>query len=278
MIRYFATLMFLALSLLGLSTSVAAAPLGTSFTYQGQLRDNAQPANGLYDFQFRLLDQAAGGSVIAGPTVLQDIPVENGIFSADIDFGATFNGDARWLEISVRNGASAGTFDLLSPRQTLNAAPYAMYALSGNPGPQGPSGIVQVSNFSGVISPIQAGGGAAPWVFAGPTTTVSVNSAQRLLGAGTASVNKTGIPYSLSYGLCQRIAGSGGALTNFNVSNYPDIINNPGQSISLSASASTAPLAASATYEVGFCVKNKQPIGGPDLNSDFVTGWVMVVN
>ncbi|MBK9657103.1 MAG: hypothetical protein IPO66_17295 [Rhodanobacteraceae bacterium] len=121
--------------------SATAAPVGTEFTYQGRLQDGAQPAMGLYDFEFRLHSQlgSPGGSVTA-PVVLDDVPVENGVFSVVLDFGAAeFIGDARWLSIAVRDGDSVGAYETLSPRQKLTAAPYALYALSGNPGPQGPA-------------------------------------------------------------------------------------------------------------------------------------------
>ena len=36
------------------STVGWAVPMGTAFTYQGQLNDSESPANGLYDFWFEL--------------------------------------------------------------------------------------------------------------------------------------------------------------------------------------------------------------------------------
>jgi hypothetical protein len=48
-----------------------------------------------------------------------------------LDFGASaFNGDARFLEIRVRPGASGGAFTTLSPLQPITPAPYAL-ALPG---------------------------------------------------------------------------------------------------------------------------------------------------
>jgi hypothetical protein len=41
-----------------------------------------------------------------------------------------FGGDARWLEVDVRPGASAGSYNTLTPRQALTATPYALYALN----------------------------------------------------------------------------------------------------------------------------------------------------
>ena len=40
----------------GMSLVTIAAPMGTAFTYQGQLMDKNKPADGSYDFQFNLYD------------------------------------------------------------------------------------------------------------------------------------------------------------------------------------------------------------------------------
>ncbi len=129
----------LALLLLVVATIVRADPLGTGFTYQGQLSDNGSPANGSYDFEFSLYTSATGGTAV--DTV--DIPglaVSGGLVNADLDFTAVpFDGTALWVEVSVRP-AGGGTYTTLSPRQSLEATPYALYALSGNPGPAGPPG------------------------------------------------------------------------------------------------------------------------------------------
>ena len=47
---------------LGCVTTALATPLGTTFTYQGQLNDNGAPANANYDFQFSLFTGASGGT------------------------------------------------------------------------------------------------------------------------------------------------------------------------------------------------------------------------
>jgi hypothetical protein len=65
-------------------------------------------------------------------------PVQNGLFTVQIDFtdamwGDVYfylNGDARWLRIGVRPGASTGTYTYLAPLQPLTPAPYAL-ALPG---------------------------------------------------------------------------------------------------------------------------------------------------
>lgn len=114
------------------SVALAGTPVGHAITYQGKLQDAGQPANGLFDFTFTLSDALDGGTAVAAPILLEDIPVENGIFSVQLDFGAgVFQGDARFLDIGVREGSSVGAFDALVPRQPLTAAPYALHALDG---------------------------------------------------------------------------------------------------------------------------------------------------
>ncbi|MHC4521776.1 MAG: hypothetical protein ACYTAS_24550, partial [Planctomycetota bacterium] len=66
----------------------ALEPVGTGFTYQGQLKEGGVPANGEYDFVFGLFDDAEGGSQIGGYVFINDWPVANGLFAVQIDFGA----------------------------------------------------------------------------------------------------------------------------------------------------------------------------------------------
>ena len=111
----------------------AQATLGTAFTYQGQLKKAGNPLSGTCDFQFTLWDAAGSGSPPTGGnqigiTQTATISVTNGLFTAQIDFGAdAFQGNARWLQIAVK---CAGDTDYitLSPRQALTAAPYSLYA------------------------------------------------------------------------------------------------------------------------------------------------------
>ncbi len=105
---------------------VAQATVGTSFTYQGQLLDGGAPADGTYDFQFKLFDAQTGGTQVGSTVTLNDVPVSNGLFTVDLDFGEVFDGRALWLEVWVRPGSSTGSYAKLSPRQALNPAPYAL--------------------------------------------------------------------------------------------------------------------------------------------------------
>jgi hypothetical protein len=135
---------------------LAAAPLGTGFTYQGRLTDGGLPANGSYDLRVLLFDAESGGAQV-GTTVTQaSVAVAAGVFSTVLDFGAgVFDGSARWLEIGVRP-AGGGAYTTLTPRQPLTAAPYALFAATGNPGPAGPQGP------EGDVGPVGATGAAGP--------------------------------------------------------------------------------------------------------------------
>jgi len=107
---------------LGWSTNaLVAAPLGTAFTYQGQLRDGGLPAGGTYKLEFKLYDALTVGSQVGSTLTLNGVVVTNGLFAVQLDFGAQFAGSARWLEIVV-NGTP------LSPRQELKPVPNSVYA------------------------------------------------------------------------------------------------------------------------------------------------------
>jgi hypothetical protein len=110
--------------------AVDPVDMGSAFTYQGRLMDGSNPANGVYDFIFRLYDDAVvTPPVPIGTVVLDDYTVTNGLFMAELDFGAdAFTGYERWLEIGVRSGSSSIPFTSLSPRQKINPAPYATFA------------------------------------------------------------------------------------------------------------------------------------------------------
>lgn len=107
----------------------AASALGSGFTYQGRLLDGASPANGVFDFQFVLYDEGTGGAQV-GPIVNRfGVAVVGGFFTVQLDFGGeAFTGQARWLDVGVREAGSASFFSTLSPRQPLTAVPYALYA------------------------------------------------------------------------------------------------------------------------------------------------------
>ncbi|HMQ16296.1 MAG TPA: hypothetical protein PKC49_10005 [Phycisphaerae bacterium] len=105
------------------------APPEAVFSYQGVLRDQNAPANGAFDFEFRLYDASTGGVPLAQARTLEDVEVNGGLFTVAVDYrGVAFSGIPQWVEIAVRPGDSSGPFTPLSPRQQLTAVPFALGA------------------------------------------------------------------------------------------------------------------------------------------------------
>lgn len=152
-----------------LSTALAQ---GTAFTYQGRLDDNGVPANGSYDLRFILYDADPGGSQ-QGPILTNAATaVANGLFLVTLDFETNFPGADRFLEIAVRTNGG-GAFAILTPRQKLAPAPYAIFAgAAGNL--SGP--------FSGDVSGTQ---GATMIASVGGVTAVNVASGANAANAAT---------------------------------------------------------------------------------------------
>ncbi|HSY17300.1 MAG TPA: hypothetical protein VK815_03160 [Candidatus Acidoferrales bacterium] len=118
---------------------------GTAFTYQGRLNDGGLPANGAYDLRFALFDAFTNGNAIGLPQTNRAVPVSNGIFTTNIDFGPVFNGNNFWLSVGVRTNGNAGSFTLLFPLQPLKPVPYAIFANTA-------------SNLLGTVSSAQISG------------------------------------------------------------------------------------------------------------------------
>jgi hypothetical protein len=173
------------LSLLGSAT--VAITQGTAFTYQGQLTDGGQPANGIYDLRFAIYANASGGSPVAGPITNSLVGVTNGLFTVALDFGAgVFTGAERWLEIAVR-ATGAGAFTNLSPRQPITPTPYALHAGSAASLPNGTvtsamlaDGAVTAGKLApGAVSQLGAPDGS-------PLNALQVNT-NGLVGIGTSA-------------------------------------------------------------------------------------------
>ncbi len=112
-----------------ITTFAAAEP----FTYQGTLEDNGAPANGEYDLVFRLFNAASGGSQLGSSAVRENTQVTAGLFTVELDFGDNlFLVSPRFLQVEVRPGASGGSFDILTPRTTVNPAPAAQHAATAD--------------------------------------------------------------------------------------------------------------------------------------------------
>jgi len=121
-------LIILGLGLIGsLAVVGKAAPMGTAWTYQGRLMDANNPADGLYDFEFKLYDDPYTGIQEGSTFEVNDVDVIDGYFTVELDFGSdVFDGDACWLDISVRPGNSTSSFTSLGPLQRITSTPYSL--------------------------------------------------------------------------------------------------------------------------------------------------------
>jgi hypothetical protein len=173
-------------SLFLIGSAWAQVPLGTTFTYQGRLTSAGLPADGTFDFQFRLYDAAVGGSP-SGPTVTRDdVSVTGGLFTIALDFGAAFAGSRSFLDVGVRPGAATGGYTSLVPRQELTPGPASLWSASAPwSGVSGkPAGFADDTDndSGGTVTSVATGAGLT----GGPVT-----------GAGTLAVATGGITTSL---------------------------------------------------------------------------------
>jgi hypothetical protein len=144
----------------GLSASVkrvSSAAIGTAFSYQGRLDDGGSPANGMYTFRFRLYASLTGTDQVGDTVIIEDKQVNDGLFSVQLDFGQVFDGTALYLETAVRPAGEAGEYDVLSPRQPLSPAPYALHAVSIADGAVTASSIGEQCGYGQVLA--DTGGG-----------------------------------------------------------------------------------------------------------------------
>ena len=102
------------------SAGLAYAGGGTALTYQGRLLNAGEPANGLFNVDFNLWDDPVVGIQIGSTVMFNSLPISDGLFTVELDFGANaFDNNDRWLEIVI-NGTE------LTPRQPITRAPYSI--------------------------------------------------------------------------------------------------------------------------------------------------------
>jgi hypothetical protein len=150
----------------------------------------------VYDLTCALYDSSTNGSQIGSVFTNGAVGVTNGLFTVSLDFGASpFNGQPRWLEISVRKDTNSA-YTVLSPRQPISATPYALSAaalsapLSSDLLPANASRLDTLQVFSGTN------------IFSGPVTLT--NSANTFAGAfsgdatGLTNLNSSAIRRTLT--------------------------------------------------------------------------------
>lgn len=189
------------IALVAVAPSRGETPLGTAFTYQGQLKEGGAPLEGTADFEFTLWDAAGsgnpptGGAQIGGMQAISAVQVTSGLFTAALnsasEFGVNaFNGNARWVQIAVRSPASDGLFTTLAPRQPLTAAPHALLALNADR----LDGLDSAAFLQSVPNPLTLSGTNATHIIRGENTSTA-NDAVGIFGLSSAASGNT---YGLS--------------------------------------------------------------------------------
>ena len=162
-----------------------AVPVGSTFTYQGLLKDNGQAATGLYDLQVCVFDDPSTPVPLACVPDFDDVPVEDGIFTVPLDFGSSvFAGELRFLELRVRPGAG-GAYTILTPRQAIRPAPEALRSAVSSAAPwSGLSGVPagfadgvdNDTNSGGTVTSVTSGAGLT----GGPITATARSRSQQV--------------------------------------------------------------------------------------------------
>lgn len=106
-----------------LTTSAIA---DTTITFQGQLDRQGSPYSGQADMMFRLFDAETGGNQIGSDQTVS-VTVTSGVFTANIDFGAVFDGTSVWIETLV--GSTK-----LGDRQRITSVPSSVTSLDWSKG------------------------------------------------------------------------------------------------------------------------------------------------
>ena len=133
--------------------NVPEAAVTTKFTHQGQLKRNGVLFDGTCNMRFTLWDAATAGVQQASYTVPAPVTVNEGVFAVEVDFGAQFRGDARWIQTETQCADDASYQNL--PRVALNPTPYAIGLM---PGAQS---IGSLSGTGGIFRATNNGEGAA---------------------------------------------------------------------------------------------------------------------
>ncbi len=163
-------ILILSLGLNSINSLAAPQPIGSAFSYQGILMDSGSPANGNYDIGFELFTTETGNLTLLTDEYLS-VPVIDGQFNLpQVDFGdAVFAaGTEIWINLSITKTGSGLPYVDLSPRQRLNAVPYAVQAEFLAAGGATNGDVLQFNGSDWVASALSS---TSPWNQSGTTLT-----------------------------------------------------------------------------------------------------------
>jgi len=142
----------LTLAALLLSSVAMAAPLGTSFTYDGSLEAGGALASGSYDLKFTLFDAASGGNLVGDPLTNTAVSAigpagpaggPQGPQGVKGDTGATGSQGPQGPQGVKGDTGTTGSQGPQGPKGDTGAT--GLQGLQGPIGPQGPPGTNAVS-------------------------------------------------------------------------------------------------------------------------------------
>ena len=205
----------------------AQAAVSSAFTYQGQLKNGGAPVNAQCDFIWNFFADSSGGTSLATDTDT-NVTLANGLFTAVINVpGTVIDGNGRYVEIQVRCPTGTGAYTTLSPRQELQAAPYALglrlpfshtinssvaplFAITNTGGTGDSPSILGSSVGSNGVNGLSTGGASADNGVYGETNSTTTNEAG-VKGVSTSSAAGGYFTSSSGYG----VYGSASSATDF---------------------------------------------------------------
>ncbi len=231
--------LFALASLAGFNGSLPALlAQSTAFTYQGQLLVSGAPANDAYNMTFTLFTQQTGGSQIGGAYSFSKVPVNNGWFSVQLDFGANaFTGADRWLEVSVLGPPYTANYTVLSPRQQLLPVPYSLYSATAGSALQAntlATSAVSQSQLNTTAAPVAgqvlsfdgtgltwttlSGGGGSGWSLTGNAGTVPSTDFLGTTDDQPLTLRAKGEPgFQLQFASSGGVIGGSGSASSMNI-------------------------------------------------------------